>query len=489
MIPPVLELPIDSIIIGDRIRKDFSHLPELIESLKTDGLLQPIVISQDGKLIAGESRLRAAKQLGWQTIKVSYYEILDEGQRSRLEATENIQRKNFTWIEHCLAVDKVHRYEATQAALDGSAWGMQETARLLGYSGKSSVWYAVTVAEYIRKGDSEILKADSLADAVRVLVNRKEQEANKALVKLTMPKDGGLSILQKPLGGSVDDEFFTSDRADGPKGAIGFVPGVEGFVDLDETPGAVTSVETIIPLSRMLYKGDCIQWMNAQEGPVCDHVITDIPYGIDMDMLNQQNPHGGMKNIDSVAAEHTVDGNKELMAQFFPAAFKVVKDGGFLITWCDQMLWQYMYDLAIAAGWKVQRWPLTWHKTHQCMNQTAQYNFTKNTEIAMVCRKGNAILLSPQSTSLYSVSNDAETRLLGHPFVKPVKLWHWLFQAVATRGSIVLDPFAGVGSSTIAAIQYGLKPLAVELNEEHFNRQIINVQNQYLSLNKSVKFQ
>lgn len=40
------ELPIDSIIISDRTRKDFGDIDSLAESISTVGLLQPIVINE-----------------------------------------------------------------------------------------------------------------------------------------------------------------------------------------------------------------------------------------------------------------------------------------------------------------------------------------------------------------------------------------------------------------------------------------------------------
>ena len=138
-----------------------------------------------------------------------------------------------------------------------------------------------------------------------------------------------------------------------------------------------------LTISNMLIKGDAITYMKENAG-CFDHIITDIPYGIDMEMLNQQQP--SIQNIDTVVAEHTVEGNVDLFHSFFPAAFGALKENGFCITWCDIMQWQLMYDLATKAGFKVTRWPITWNKLSPCINQTAQFNFTKSTEIAIVCR-------------------------------------------------------------------------------------------------------
>src|SRR5690349_6311273 len=120
-------------------------------------------------------------------------------------------------------------------------------------------------------------------------------------------------------------------------------------------------------ISNKFILSDSIQYMlDGGNRERFDHIITDIPYGIDMDMLDQQNPHGGMVDLDTVIEEHDVDENRDLIGKFFKAAFACTKPTAFVVTWCDIMLWQYMYDLAVEAGFKVQRWPITWNKSHQC---------------------------------------------------------------------------------------------------------------------------
>ncbi|MDW9503036.1 hypothetical protein GOB10_18440 [Sinorhizobium meliloti] len=60
--------PIDRIVVGRRFRRDFGDLDALAASIRDLGLLQPIVIDQDGNLLAGERRLRACRLLGWTEI-------------------------------------------------------------------------------------------------------------------------------------------------------------------------------------------------------------------------------------------------------------------------------------------------------------------------------------------------------------------------------------------------------------------------------------
>lgn len=502
-IAPRITVPIAQIRVGERIRTDFGDLDELIETFKENEasgkprLIQPIVVDRDFTLIDGGRRLEAHIQAGYTDVDVAFYECMDEGERMRLEVDAN-KHKRFNWLEQCLAVARYHNYYSTKAALASKEWGVRETGSMLGM-GKSPVNYCVMLAKYIQANDEEIIKCESMRDALTVLLNRKEKEAQKQLVQKTIRSSptgeallsvdlskSKVPVMSKPAVVSDDDDGFFSAAPAAQSGQ--FSTGVGSISSVDETPGGSRSSEpTIVPLSSMLFHSDCLVWMKDHPESV-DHIITDIPYGIDMDMLNHNNPHGGMKDIDSVRKEHDVDDNIELFKQFFPRAYATLKPSGYLITWMDVMHWNLMYDLAIKAGFKVQRWPLTWHKTHTCMNQAANVNFTKNTEIALVCRKGSATLIRPQSSSVWSGSNDTETRLLGHPFVKPAGLWTWLFDAVCIRGNTVLDPFAGVGSSTVAAVKYGLRPITCEINEDHYNRQVSNVQNVYLSLDSNIKF-
>ena len=58
------KIPIDSIIITSRTRKDFGDIESLAESISIVVLLQSIVINENNELIDGQRRIRACIQLG-----------------------------------------------------------------------------------------------------------------------------------------------------------------------------------------------------------------------------------------------------------------------------------------------------------------------------------------------------------------------------------------------------------------------------------------
>jgi ParB family transcriptional regulator, chromosome partitioning protein len=62
---------IADITIGHCYRRDLGDVRGLAESIRQFGLLRPVLITADGRLIAGRRRLEACKLLGWETIRVN----------------------------------------------------------------------------------------------------------------------------------------------------------------------------------------------------------------------------------------------------------------------------------------------------------------------------------------------------------------------------------------------------------------------------------
>ena len=54
-----------------------------------------------------------------------------------------------------------------------------------------------------------------------------------------------------------------------------------------------------------------------------------------------------------------------------------------------------------------------------------------------------------------------------HPTVKPVELMGWLVRLIAPEGSVVLDPFAGSGSTGIVAVREGRAFIGIEQDERY----------------------
>jgi ParB/RepB/Spo0J family partition protein len=90
------EWTITKIISGHRHRVDFGDIDSLAASIDKVGLLHPIVICPDGRLIAGARRLAAFKQLEREKIPVT---VVDIEKIVLGEYAENTERKDFTYAE------------------------------------------------------------------------------------------------------------------------------------------------------------------------------------------------------------------------------------------------------------------------------------------------------------------------------------------------------------------------------------------------------
>jgi hypothetical protein len=79
--PEVLPAPVTRAVadieVGERHRHDLGDVQSLAQSIAEVGLLHPVVITSDNKLIAGARRLEAVKRLGWQTVPVTVVDLVN----------------------------------------------------------------------------------------------------------------------------------------------------------------------------------------------------------------------------------------------------------------------------------------------------------------------------------------------------------------------------------------------------------------------------
>ncbi len=105
----VLEVEIDAVRPNpSQPRKEFeaSAMEELAQSVKRDGVLQPILVEEIGpnrySIVAGERRYRASKMAGLKTIPVLVKDVT-QMQRLEISLIENIQRESLNPIEEAQA--------------------------------------------------------------------------------------------------------------------------------------------------------------------------------------------------------------------------------------------------------------------------------------------------------------------------------------------------------------------------------------------------
>ncbi|MDA0208525.1 MAG: ParB/RepB/Spo0J family partition protein [bacterium] len=101
-------------------RKTFAEKPlnDLIASVREHGILQPLVVTDLGggqyELIAGERRLRAAREVGLERVPV-YVRSATDQQKLELAIIENVQRHDLTAVEEAHAMNAlIDNFSLTQ---------------------------------------------------------------------------------------------------------------------------------------------------------------------------------------------------------------------------------------------------------------------------------------------------------------------------------------------------------------------------------------
>jgi DNA modification methylase len=480
-------IQIDQIDEGKRYRQDYGDLEGLKESLQRLGSIHPIILSRraDNRfdLVAGGRRLRSLRDMGVTELyhgsvlipgKYGFLfdEEVPEHTRKEAELDENLLHLKTKWQEDVLIIADLHQLKREQ---NDFKWGVVQTAQLLGKGyGKTSVNYAVRIAERLRSGDNDFISCDNMSDAIALLVKRREEAA--------------LAELQSRAVGTVDtsvlDSFLETINLAGGKPKTEAQRTAEALVAsvaLEQaTAPVVQKDKVVVPLSKMFFNEDFQKAAYQFQDGYFDHVVTDIPYAIDMDNLDK------FKKIGDVKNEHEVEVNIDLFEPFLESSFRLVRSGGFCVFFYDLDYHEYLQATAEKIGWKVQRWPYIACKTSACRNSTAQYNTTKNYEVAMFLRRDEKTVLRKQVPSSWkSYDFSAERRLYNNQFAKPFELWKDIYDMISIPGQKTWSPFCGEMSECRAAVNCGLVPFGSEINPNHYLRGLENMKGVYALVHKS----
>jgi len=193
------EIPVDQICRGryqPRREMDNETLEELANSIRAQGVMQPIVIRpvETGyEIIAGERRWRAAQMAGLDAIPAVIRDVPDEAAIA-MALIENIQRENLNPVEEAIALQRLQQeFELSQ----------QEVAEAVGKS---------------RSAVANLLRLLNLSDEVRTFLERGDIEMGHARALLPLSAELQLQAAREVVakGLSVRDAEALARRLQQP---------------------------------------------------------------------------------------------------------------------------------------------------------------------------------------------------------------------------------------------------------------------------------
>lgn len=175
----VLEIAIENIRPNRyQPRKDFGDdtIFELAQSIRENGLIQPIVVRQHKKgyeIVAGERRYRACQLAGLQQVPCILMEATDR-ESAELALIENIQRENLSAIEEA---------KAYQTILRNNGYTQEELAQKLGKA-QSTIANKLRLLELSGKIQQAIIEKKITERHARALLNVDPSKRNRVLNRI-----------------------------------------------------------------------------------------------------------------------------------------------------------------------------------------------------------------------------------------------------------------------------------------------------------------
>jgi adenine-specific DNA-methyltransferase len=203
-------------------------------------------------------------------------------------------------------------------------------------------------------------------------------------------------------------------------------------------------MKTIYEFENRIIAGDCIAVMAEMPSASVDCVITDPPY-----MVNYRSSDGrGYQNDDPK--------DTSWLTPAFTQVYRVLKPDRFCVSF-----YGFTKAEAFLAAWREAGFypigHLVWVKPYASKEQFVRYYH----EQAYLLAKGSPAkprLRLPDVLDWKYSGNEA------HPTQKPVMAILPLIMAYSAKGDLVLDPFAGSGTTALAAQELGRRYVGIEID-------------------------
>lgn len=401
-------ISIDLITVpSDRQRRELTNIPELAESISARGLINPITITKDHVLVAGERRLQACKSLGWTSITYQYVDDLDPIVLHLIELEENIKRVDITWQDRARAIQTYHALSGQAADGDGEQ-SYVKTAKAIGLS-PNYVRTNVAVAQELAKGNEKIITAPKFSTAVGIIerANERKKAAALEVAHAAMPSAPMIKPTAKP--------------------------------------------ESILNVSFL-------DWAPGYSGPKFNFIHCDFPYGINADKHVQgaAPTHGGYSD--------TPETYFTLLRCLSNNLDRIALPSCHIMFWFSMHYYQETLDFFTEqTDFEIDPFPLVWHKTDNSgIIPDPERGPRRVYETALFGARGDRKIARAKSNA-YGAPSEKDI----HMSIKPAPMLGHFFAMFVDESTLLLDPTCGSGGALRAA--ENLKAayvLGLEINSE-----------------------
>lgn len=206
----------------------------------------------------------------------------------------------------------------------------------------------------------------------------------------------------------------------------------------------------MIELNKV-YNEDCLQGIKNIDDKSIDLLLTDIPYGMDFQSNHRKEKHLKIAN----------DNNIDWFEDWIKEIDRTCKDDAHLYIFCSHHKVEY-FKYHIEKYRKVKN-ILIWQKNNTGMGDLYG-DYAPQYEMILFCSNGNKKLNGGRDSNIIK-ANRTQNDL--HPTEKPVNLMEYFINKSSIENVLVLDTFAGSGSTLIAAKQTKRQFIGFEIENKY----------------------
>lgn len=195
------------------------------------------------------------------------------------------------------------------------------------------------------------------------------------------------------------------------------------------------------PNDSAIICGDSMEWLRARPAGSVSFFITDPPYGI------------GKKYDDWQEADNPKD-HFTFIKPFWDEMVRCLAPGGILVMWQDYRYIKYFHDWF--PGCQIDCAPIV-YRGAKVWNPLIRYQKPP----------GAILFTSPIWIPPVEGKHDAQEYYSFHPCAKNIREVEQVVKSYTTKGSLVVDPFGGTGTTPSVCKKLGRKYIAIERNPEY----------------------
>jgi site-specific DNA-methyltransferase (adenine-specific) len=227
-----------------------------------------------------------------------------------------------------------------------------------------------------------------------------------------------------------------------------------------------------LKLSTSLRLGDCRELIKGLAGASVDLILTDPPFGISTLDEMEGEGRGTVQSYTTILKPQdnaTLEEVGGIFQALAPEMQRVLKPGGHFYIFFASEAYSMLVPILKAAQLIVEPVPLVWDKGRTTAPFRG-YNYSPSYEPILFGHRAPRIrrLNVPARDILTHTPDSSQSKR--HPFQKPMSLLRFLINQSTKMGDVVLDPFAGSGSTIRAARELGRIGIGFELDGEHFHK-------------------